>query len=198
MACRMVVEGHIATVHVTLVDVEARLLQARPQTEGARPPVAEFPEIFRPRAATEEWDPEAFKQALAGELTEDARRLLGSRDVRVEVEWEEGSLEVAAILSAGKLVANVGAFLGGVKAIRVLFPKRIRDRVAGWLGRNVARAAARLEPGTGLLDGKAEEEEPAKAGTGAEDLRQYAVLSVLVLVTVVAAVLGGLWVLGVT
>jgi hypothetical protein len=200
MPCRMVVEGHIATVHVTLVDVEASYTRTGTAPAAPAPPPrvpTDFPEIFSPGEAPGERDPEEMRADLEAELTDEARRLLESDDVSVELKWKRGSLEIGAILVAGKIVADVGSFLGGVRAIRDLFPGRIRERVAGWLGRDVAAAGAHVEAGTGLLRGQAEEKSTGAGGAAdgeftVQELGWYAVLSLIVLLVVAGAVILGL------
>jgi hypothetical protein len=182
MPCRIVVEGHVATVRVTLADAEG------------------FHEFFTSFARQEPpgpRDPETLRASLEVELTDEARRLLESEDVTVELKWKPGSLEIAAIIAAGKIVADVGSFLGGVRAIRDLFPQRMRDRVSGWLGREVATSDALVEIGSGLLRSDAEAD--AKAGTkgdagaaGVRELVMYALLTLAVLLVVAGAVIGGL------
>jgi hypothetical protein len=189
MPGRMVVTGQIGTVRVTLVDVTQ--------------PTYQFPEIVAPEGNTPEWDAVEFKARLEAELTGEARRLLDFPNVSVAVEFDPGSLEViAAIAVVGEIVAGIGAFFDGVRAIRVLFPERIRDRVAGWLGRPVAAASARFETGDGVFDATAEPEKD-KTGPGAgeasvKELAAYAALALAVLVVVVGAVIGGLALLGAT
>jgi hypothetical protein len=206
MPCRVVVEGDLVTLHVTLGDPRSRT--------GAR----EFPEVFEPtegshavgqlggqseagqakEADAEQETAAEAKQTLKeleDELTDEARRLLASEDVEVTLTWKRGSLEVAALIACGKIVADVGAFLTGVREIRALVPQRIRERISAWLGRDVALRRVRLEMETGMLRGKAEKESAADGDSESRPfsvtaLRSYAALSLAVLV-VVALLVGG-------
>jgi hypothetical protein len=94
------------------------------------------------------------------------------------------------------VVADLGAFLGGVREIRNLFPERIRQRISAWLGRDVAMRHARLETGAGLLRATPAEAEKAEAARGSRpvgvgELAAYAGLALVVLVIVTAVVIGG-------
>jgi hypothetical protein len=183
MPCRMIVEGEVATLRVTLVD------------RGNAPTALEFSEIFEREALDR--NPEELRKDLEEELTDEARRLLASDDVSVTLSWKRGSLEVAALIACGKVVADVGAFLTGVREIRDLFPQRIRDRISAWLGRDVAMRDSALEMERGLLRGKAEDDSGTAAAGGEAyspvELAMYAGLSLVVLI-----VIAGLVILGVT
>jgi hypothetical protein len=221
MPCRVAFEGDLVYLHVFLRDT-------RTET-GERG----FPEIWEPtqgrwivvrgtqeeitdaleeqlRPQEEELNAQArqWRRELEDELTDEARRLLPSEDVTEDVtvtlSWKPGSLEVAALIACGKIVADIGAFLSGLREIRTLFPQRIRERISGWVGPHVAIDEIRLETKTGLLRGKAEEpskpEEPTKPSTEEDSdtrpfslgaLAAYAALSLTVLVVVVLLVVGG-------
>jgi hypothetical protein len=189
MPCRLVLEGELAKLRVSLVERQEEL----PETGVVRAR-RNFPELFEGRDS--DLDPEELRSSLEAELTDEARRLLASDDVTVELEWERGSLEVLALIACGKVVADIGAFLGGVREIRNLFPERIRQRILAWLGRDVAMRHARLETGAGLLRGTPAEAEKAEAARGSRpvgvgELAVYAGLALVVLVIVTAVVIGG-------
>jgi hypothetical protein len=179
MPCNVVVEGEVATLRVTLVD------------RGPHAGAFEFSEILEPEDS--ERDADELRKELEEELTDEARRLLASDGVSVTLTWERGSLEIAALIVCGKVVADIGAFLTGVREIRDLFPKRIRDRISDWLGRDVAMRDSSLEMGRGLLRGKAEESSSEGDGAGFSpvELAAYAGLSLVVLVVVAGVVILG-------
>lgn len=207
MPCRVVVEGDLVRLHVTLGDPRART-EARefPEiwepTEGSEPPRQPSGQSAA-RQAKEADEQERAAEAeqtlkeLEDELTDEVRRLLASEDVEVTLTWKRGSLEVAALIACGKIVADVGAFLTGVREIRALVPQRIRDRISAWLGRDVALRGVRLEMETGLLRGKAEKQSAADGDSESRPfsigaLAAYAGLSLAVLVIVALLVVGGL------
>ena len=141
--------------------------------------------------------PDELREQLEGELTHEARRILKSDELKVEVRSRSGSILVTALI-VGKVVADVGAFFAGVREIRGLFPDRIRDRVTAWLGPDVPRRDVRLIMKSGLEGAKAADEEeaegdPAKRPVTAKELSAYAALSLAVLLVVAAlTVLGAL------
>ena len=189
MPCRVVFEGELAKLRVSLVERQEEL----PETGVVRAR-RNFPEFFEGRDSG--LDPEELRSSLEAELTDEARRLLESEDVTVELEWERGSLEVLALIACGKVVADIGAFLGGVREIRNLFPERMRQRISAGLGRDVAMRHARLETGAGLLRGRLEEADEAEAAGGSRpvgvgELAAYAGLALVVLVIVTGVVIGG-------
>jgi hypothetical protein len=170
MPCAIVVEGEVATLRVTL-------------DESAASPVA--PELLE---LTEEQ-----RKELEDELTDEARRLLASDDVSVTLSWSHGSLEIAALIACGKVVADIGTFLTGVREIRDLLPERIRAWISARVEGGVIVRGTALEIERGLLRGKAED------STGGEDsnafspkeLGWYAALSLAVLFVVGALVIWG-------
>jgi hypothetical protein len=187
MPCHIVVEGELANLRVTLVDTWGQRGRARDARLGGG-----FSELFEPDEDAR--DPGELRADLESELTDEAQRLLDSDDVTVTVTWQPGSLEVAALIACGKIVADIGAFLSGVREIRQLFPQRIRDRVSLWLGRDVAMPQVRLEARTGFLHGKSEEPTeaaPASTPFSLKELAAYAGLSLLVLVLITVLVLAG-------
>jgi hypothetical protein len=173
MPCRIAVDGELATFRAAVVDVD------------------DSPWAYALVAG----EAEELRRQLEEDLTDEARRLLASEDVDVTVTWEQGSLLVSALI-AGKVVADIGAFFAGVREIRTVFPKRIRDRVTRWLGRDVAVRDDRLEIEPDLLRATAEEAPKADDKTGIpaaslKELSAYAGLSLAVLVLVAALVIGG-------
>jgi hypothetical protein len=182
MACRVVFEGELAKLRVTLVE---------PREDESL--------FFELVSGERGVDPDELQSSLEDELTNEARRLLDSKDVTVAVSWERGSLEVLAVIAVAKVVADIGAFLGGLREIRNLFPERIRQRISEAIGRDVAMRRARLETGSGLLSGTPEEADEEKAAAGTKpvsvgELAAYAglALAVLLVVTVVV-ILGASW-----
>jgi hypothetical protein len=189
MPCRVVFEGELAKLRVSLVERQEELPEA-----GVVRARRNFPELFE--RGDRDLDPEELRSRIEAELTDEARRLLASDDVTVELEWERGSLEVLALIACGKLVADIGAFLGGVREIGNLFPERMRQRISAWLGRDVAMRHARLETGAGLLRGSPEEADKAEAARGSRpvgvgELAAYAGLALAVLVVVTVVVIVG-------
>jgi hypothetical protein len=189
MPCRVIFEGELAKLRVSLVEPQ----EQGPETADVPVP-RDFPELFERQ--DRELDPEELRSSLEDELTNEARRLLGSEDVTVEMTWERGSLEVLALIACGKVVADVGAFLAGVREIRNLFPERIRQRISAWLGRDVAMRRARLETGAGLLRARPEDPDDAEAAreptpVSVGDLAWYAGLALVVLVIVAGVVILG-------
>ena len=190
MPCRVVFEGELAKLRVSLVERQEELPSETAVVRARR----NFAELFEGRDTG--LDPEELRSSLEAELTDEARRLLASDEVTVELEWERGSLEVLALIACGKVVAEIGAFLGGVREIRNLFPERVRQRISAWLGRDVAMRHARLESGAGLLRGRPADVDKAEAARGGRpfrvgELAAYAVLALAVLVIVAAVVIGG-------
>jgi hypothetical protein len=177
MPCRIAVDGELATLRLRLAD---------PQ----EPTRNLFLELGEGR--------EALEKELGDDLTDDARRLLGSEDVTVVVEVEEGSLLVAAVI-AGKVIGEIGAFFAGLREIRALFPKRIREGISEWLGPDLAMRDKFFEMGRGLLRAKEADPEDtdAKDKDGKTDpaslleLAAYALLSLAVLIVVALVVIKG-------
>ena len=189
MPCRVVFEGELAKLRVSLVERQEEL----PETGVVRAR-RNFPELFEGRDS--DLDAEELRSSLEAELTDEARRLLASDDVTVELEWERGSLEVLALIACGKVVADIGAFLAGVREIRNLFPERMRQRISAWLGRDVAMRHARLEMGAGLLRATPADADKTEAARGSRsvgvgELAWYALLALAVLVAITVVVVGG-------
>lgn len=146
MSTMVTVAGELATMRIRL-------------HEPAFGPSSGFVEILHPEEfarGDRPRDPELLLKAIEDDAGRDARTALGAAtridDLESSVAWRAGSLEVTVVLSVAKLVIDAGAFLAGLRELRRLVPRTVRERVAEWLGRPVAADVARLELGAGAFD----------------------------------------------
>lgn len=188
MACTLEVEGEIATVRATLVELGSRDfhdLFDQPEHSG---------EAATAPASAVAW----LSDRLSEELTTSARELLGD-GVEVRVQLERGSLEVIAVLLAiGKLVIEVGSLLGALRELRALVPDRARGAVAGMVTGRVAVESTDVILGAGGLAaqvaGGAAAAAPA-TGLSSQDLWRLAATAVVTLAVTVGLVILGVAVL---
>ena len=149
-------------------------------------------------SATDETEP--LWTGIESDLTDVAQHELDSEDVKVEVKREAGSLELAAVISCGKLVMDAGEFFTGLRECRRRFPKRVGDRLSTSVDPDVTVDVESVEVRDGLLRGRGEEaatkaSEPADDGLSVRDLVAYAGLSLVVLLVIALAVAAGVAIL---
>ena len=187
MADSVVIEGDIATVRMRLSEAAGN------RRNGFVELLDETPDSAH---ATR---PEEYRKRLEAELTAEARAIFAVAEVsslNVSVTcWRRGSLEIAALVTAGKLVVEVAELLGALQKLREVFARVTAQLVEAWISRDVQVAPATLETGDDLLLAAVQVEKTKSTappeGFSVVELWSNAALALLVLGATVGAVVLG-------
>jgi hypothetical protein len=129
-------------------------------------------------------DLEARRPEMETDLTAAARERLEGEGVQADLTFERGSIEIVVLLTATKIVMEIGALLSALREIRGAFRKIIADHLGA------IPDSERLEFGEDMLLGKSEDEKSAAAADESAFSLDELVLTALMALLVIAVTVG--------